>query len=81
MPLWEQPFKLLIPSQDHSGLVVNSEGFKKLDTLVGYAVSVVSVIGNQRSGKSTLMNLLMHRLERPKCSGFQVRSFFFTRYR
>ncbi len=58
--LWPQPIRLLQPDESHSSLAPNVQAFRLLEQLTK-PVAVVSVIGNQRSGKSTLMNLLMRR--------------------
>jgi len=63
----DQPIKLLSPSPDHKKLVLEPEALKLLRSLNG-PVSVVSIVGPQRGGKSTLLNLLQSR--RP--GGFSV---------
>lgn len=59
VPLPASPIHLLRPSPDHGSLVADPEAMAALEALG--PVSVVSVVGNQRGGKSTLMNLLHSR--------------------
>lgn len=62
----EGPLHLLRPSGDHRSLVADPVVLKKLRELG--PVTVLSVVGTQRGGKSTLMNLLHGR----KLQGFQM---------
>lgn len=63
------PIHLLRPSADHRCLVPDPGAFRKLEALG--PVAVVSLVGAQRAGKSTLMNLLHNRAT----SGFQIGHF------
>jgi len=56
----DEPIKLVSPTPDHKGLVIEEEGLKLLRSITG-PVAVVSIVGPQRGGKSTLLNLLHHR--------------------
>lgn len=62
----DEPIHLLRPTGDHRSLVADPAALRQLEALG--PVSVLSVIGNQRGGKSTLMNLLHSR----KLQGFQM---------
>eukprot|EP00928_Gymnodinium_smaydae_P033435 TRINITY_DN23955_c0_g2_i2.p1 TRINITY_DN23955_c0_g2~~TRINITY_DN23955_c0_g2_i2.p1 ORF type:complete len:1015 (+),score=152.55 TRINITY_DN23955_c0_g2_i2:96-3140(+) len=64
-----EPIHLLTPSADHASLVLNPAALRRLSAIG--SVSVLSVVGNQRGGKSTLMNLLHSR----RLSGFQTGHF------
>eukprot|EP00746_Dinoflagellata_sp_MGD_P140427 gnl/MRDRNA2_/MRDRNA2_73681_c0_seq1.p1 gnl/MRDRNA2_/MRDRNA2_73681_c0~~gnl/MRDRNA2_/MRDRNA2_73681_c0_seq1.p1 ORF type:complete len:1148 (+),score=294.58 gnl/MRDRNA2_/MRDRNA2_73681_c0_seq1:112-3555(+) len=66
MQLVEGPVHLLRPSEDHSRLVPDAAAMKMLEEIG--ELSVLSLVGNQRGGKSTLMNLLHGR----KLSGFSM---------
>ena len=46
------PIKLLSPSADHRGLVLEPEGLEALRRLKG-EVAVVTIVGPQRGGEST----------------------------
>lgn len=63
---FQEPIHLLRPSQDHRSLVAEPSAMQRLRALG--PVSVLAVIGNQRGGKSTLMNLLHGR----RLQGFQM---------
>eukprot|EP00929_Paragymnodinium_shiwhaense_P101384 TRINITY_DN64440_c0_g1_i1.p1 TRINITY_DN64440_c0_g1~~TRINITY_DN64440_c0_g1_i1.p1 ORF type:complete len:1054 (-),score=227.64 TRINITY_DN64440_c0_g1_i1:118-3279(-) len=63
-----EPLHLLRPSTDRSTLELNPDAMASLEELG--AVCVVSILGNENVGKSTLMNYLYHR--RP--NGFPTRS-------
>eukprot|EP00927_Polykrikos_kofoidii_P027104 TRINITY_DN23973_c0_g1_i2.p1 TRINITY_DN23973_c0_g1~~TRINITY_DN23973_c0_g1_i2.p1 ORF type:complete len:1068 (-),score=187.94 TRINITY_DN23973_c0_g1_i2:124-3327(-) len=63
---FQQPIHLLKPSSDHRSLVCDPVAMRCLAEMG--PVSVLSVVGNQRGGKSTLMNLLHSR----RVSGFQT---------
>eukprot|EP00929_Paragymnodinium_shiwhaense_P076723 TRINITY_DN39489_c0_g1_i1.p1 TRINITY_DN39489_c0_g1~~TRINITY_DN39489_c0_g1_i1.p1 ORF type:complete len:1022 (-),score=254.65 TRINITY_DN39489_c0_g1_i1:12-3077(-) len=62
----EPPIHLLKPSDDHRSLVLDAAAARKLAQLG--PTTVLSVVGNQRGGKSTLMNLLHGR----RLKGFQT---------
>eukprot|EP00929_Paragymnodinium_shiwhaense_P071108 TRINITY_DN36125_c0_g1_i1.p1 TRINITY_DN36125_c0_g1~~TRINITY_DN36125_c0_g1_i1.p1 ORF type:complete len:1077 (-),score=344.91 TRINITY_DN36125_c0_g1_i1:211-3441(-) len=61
------PLHLLRPSEGHGSLLEDSSAMRFLEDLQG-EVSVVSIVGQQRGGKSTLMNLLHGR----RLTGFQM---------
>lgn len=61
-----EPLHLLRPSEDHGSLVANPAAMNRLRAMG--SVTVLSIVGNQRGGKSTLMNLLHSR----RLRGFQV---------
>uniref|UniRef100_A0A7S4W4V0 GB1/RHD3-type G domain-containing protein n=1 Tax=Alexandrium monilatum TaxID=311494 RepID=A0A7S4W4V0_9DINO len=63
---FDEPLHLLRPSEDHRSLVANAAAMQRLHALG--PVTVLSVVGNQRGGKSTLMNLLHSR----RLRGFQT---------
>uniref|UniRef100_A0A6B2KW57 GB1/RHD3-type G domain-containing protein n=1 Tax=Arcella intermedia TaxID=1963864 RepID=A0A6B2KW57_9EUKA len=53
------------PSEDRTKFIIDEDALSKLKSIKGPVV-IVSVVGTQRGGKSTLLNLLMAR----KTSGF-----------
>jgi hypothetical protein len=55
------PLHLLRPSADRTGLVANPEACAALEAICT-PITVVSIVGNQRGGKSTLMNLFHGRM-------------------
>ena len=52
---------VLVPDPTHSHLVPNEDVFSTLQKLGDDPVVVVSIVGAQRGGKSTLLNLLHSR--------------------
>jgi len=63
--LFSHPMHLFKPSEDHTTLVLVPETVKLLSQLKGPVV-IVTIVGTQRGGKSTLLNLLHSR----KTAGF-----------
>lgn len=61
------PLHILRPTSDHSSFELDVEAMAILEA-IQTPVTVVSIIGSQRGGKSTLMNLFCSR----RCSGFSV---------
>lgn len=55
-----KPVQLLRPDDKHMGLIPQEEGLAYLNSIEG-PVLLVAVVGNQRGGKSTLLNLLHSR--------------------
>lgn len=56
----EQPVRLLRPDEERTTLVPDEGGLALLDSIQG-AVTVVAIVGTQRGGKSSLLNLLYGR--------------------
>lgn len=63
--LFDKPVHLLQPTDDRSKLILNPEALKALKSIKGPVV-LVSIVGTQRGGKSTLLNLMHSR----QTSGF-----------
>merc|ERR1719421_2458893 len=63
----EAPLHILRPRPGYDGFCLDESALRLLEE-ADQPVTVVSIVGNQRGGKSTLMNLLGGR----KTSGFQV---------
>ena len=59
-PLFRAPMQLLRPSPDHSSLEAVPETIAAL-SMVSSPVTVVTAVGTQRIGKSTLLNLFHSR--------------------
>lgn len=55
-----KPVQLLRPDDKHMGLIPQEDGLAYLNNIEG-PVLLVAVVGNQRGGKSTLLNLLHSR--------------------
>eukprot|EP00931_Biecheleriopsis_adriatica_P049748 TRINITY_DN28788_c0_g1_i1.p1 TRINITY_DN28788_c0_g1~~TRINITY_DN28788_c0_g1_i1.p1 ORF type:complete len:969 (+),score=194.36 TRINITY_DN28788_c0_g1_i1:51-2957(+) len=64
--MFDAPARLLKPSDDHRSLVIEPDVLRRLQAIG--PVCVLSVVGSQRGGKSTLMNLLHDR----KLQGFRM---------
>eukprot|EP01127_Copromyxa_protea_P000366 TRINITY_DN1029_c0_g1_i1.p1 TRINITY_DN1029_c0_g1~~TRINITY_DN1029_c0_g1_i1.p1 ORF type:complete len:1994 (-),score=527.17 TRINITY_DN1029_c0_g1_i1:102-6083(-) len=58
--LFHRPYQLLVPSEDRTNLSLNSEALDALKSLTG-PVALVCIVGTQRGGKSTLLNLMHSR--------------------
>ena len=58
-PTIARPVPLVMPSADHTKLLLQDEGLQVLNDLEG-AVAIVGVIGPYRSGKSFLLNQLLN---------------------
>ena len=56
----DAPVRLLKPDESHTTLVANPEALTLLEALEG-PVSVLSIIGAQRGGKSSILNLFHSR--------------------
>eukprot|EP00736_Rhodelphis_marinus_P005367 Rmarinus@m.9770 len=63
----DRAYHLIRPSDRHDGLMLDSEAVNRIAAIRG-PVAVVSVVGTQRGGKSTLLNLLHSR----KTHGFAL---------
>merc|ERR1719421_2005243 len=63
----EAPLHILRPRPGYDGFCLDESALRLLEE-ADQPVTVVSIVGNQRGGKSTLMNLLHSR----KTNGFQV---------
>lgn len=68
--LEQKPFHLFKPAKDHSKLELVSETLEYLKK-IKKPVCIITVVGTQRGGKSTLLNLLHSR----KTSGFGLGHF------